>query len=508
MRDSRHQVDRARKKPRLGLRPKLMIVCLLSAFSPVFLVWVIGTSEDVRFEGTEKRIDKAAQLLELREEIGTQTPEEIARGGWLDDFGKEHNVMLRVLDANGDTVFATDSIDGDQGYGTREWAWRTAAVLFEFPTPPSLLRFEERLVSPAERTEVREALSGKISGLWRKDEELLMYVYYRALPLPQGGALYLTKAEFRGVGALWDMRYVLLRLTMFISIFVALFGLIVGWRLITPLIALQKGIGAYLASPRKEVAREIVISRSDELGVLSMDVGELVSKLHSRFSQMAETAGDFAHDLKNPIATVSTSAELLATGKPLEQKRLERIAAALDKATSHMRRSVAGMLQLARLEESLAEDERRAVDLASLIREIISDRKVDDEASGPEITFQTQGNVPLIWGSPPRFIQLFGCLLDNAIAFAHEKVLVEFTSQGGVVQIDVCDDGPGVSEGNRGKIFRRFFTSRPGDMQPGNGLGLAIASVIARSHGGDVHLENSCPLSGACFRVIFPTRQQ
>jgi signal transduction histidine kinase len=69
------------------------------------------------------------------------------------------------------------------------------------------------------------------------------------------------------------------------------------------------------------------------------------------------------------------------------------------------------------------------------------------------------------------------------------------------VHTDVIDFGPGVSEGNRDKIFTRFFTQRPEGQPRGTGLGLSIVQAVAEAHGGEVSLRPADPARGACFRL-------
>jgi signal transduction histidine kinase len=72
----------------------------------------------------------------------------------------------------------------------------------------------------------------------------------------------------------------------------------------------------------------------------------------------------------------------------------------------------------------------------------------------------------------------------------------------GDLVISILDDGPGVSPGNRDKIFTRFFSVRPPDKEPGSGLGLAIVHTVAQAHGGRVELAEGSALGGACFRLV------
>jgi len=97
-------------------------------------------------------------------------------------------------------------------------------------------------------------------------------------------------------------------------------------------------------------------------------------------------------------------------------------------------------------------------------------------------------------------------LLDNALAQPSTqrrvRVLVTRTLEGLVT--DVIDFGPGVSEGNRDKVFRRFFTSRPEGTAPGTGLGLSVVQSVVLAHKGEVRLLPSEPGRGAAFRVVLP----
>jgi signal transduction histidine kinase len=80
--------------------------------------------------------------------------------------------------------------------------------------------------------------------------------------------------------------------------------------------------------------------------------------------------------------------------------------------------------------------------------------------------------------------------------------MVQVAAVAGELVISILDDGPGVSPGNRDKIFTRFFSVRPPDKEPGSGLGLAIVHTVAQAHGGRVELADRSALGGACFRLV------
>jgi K+-sensing histidine kinase KdpD len=112
--------------------------------------------------------------------------------------------------------------------------------------------------------------------------------------------------------------------------------------------------------------------------------------------------------------------------------------------------------------------------------------------------------VPEAWG------RLLRNLIDNALVqpTARKTVRLEVRRVEGCVETDVIDFGPGVSEGNRDKIFRRFFTVRPEGVSPGTGLGLSIVEAVAAAHQGTVQLLPADPSRGAAFRVSLPVSAQ
>jgi signal transduction histidine kinase len=112
----------------------------------------------------------------------------------------------------------------------------------------------------------------------------------------------------------------------------------------------------------------------------------------------------------------------------------------------------------------------------------------------------------LVSGVEDRLAQAVVNLVDNALSFARRLVLVRLAVHQGQAVISVADDGPGVSPGNRDKIFTRFFSVRPAGRDQGAGLGLAIVAAIARAHAGRVELgeEGEGALGGACFHLRLP----
>ena len=96
-------------------------------------------------------------------------------------------------------------------------------------------------------------------------------------------------------------------------------------------------------------------------------------------------------------------------------------------------------------------------------------------------------------------------LLDNAVIqpMTSPEVAIVVRRVPGGSETAVSDRGPGISAGNRDKIWQRFFTQRPPGVEPGTGLGLSIVQAVAKAHGAQVALESEVG-AGATFRVTLP----
>ena len=491
---------------RLGLRLKLTLASLLLIFAPVLVIWSMGLAEYFMRRGTAMELQEASGQLLQQFSVrgaGVFTGRGTTGGApWLQAAAREAHVMVRVIDPAGRVLWQTSPRHAERwSHIQRGWFRRAGDFFFGPAGPPDARAYEAGLPSLARRPEVLAALAGKVSERWRHARDSRLSVFNRAVPLPGGrGALLLTRYSRRSVRALYDLRYQVLKLTLWLAAVAALLGLWTGWRIVTPLVRIQRYIHAYLDSPRGAGPPPPTLGRRDEVGDLGRDLRELTSRLDRRLEQTATMAGDLAHDLKNPIATVGATAELLQGPAPLDEQRRQRIARALAETATHMNRSVEGMLELARLDQRLADTGRAEVDLAALSRELLEQYRQAPGCEDVELTLELKLDHAPITGVEQQLERALRNLLENALTFCAGRVQLHLQRQQQQLLVTVCDDGPGVSAGNRDKIFRRFFSARPRGEQ-GDGLGLTAVQAIAQAHGGTVELLEQGPLPGACFQL-------
>jgi signal transduction histidine kinase len=245
-------------------------------------------------------------------------------------------------------------------------------------------------------------------------------------------------------------------------------------------------------------------SRTDtELGSLAAAFDQMVDALETaveeaRASEAATRRflADASHELRTPIAALQASVETLLREQP-ERPERDRLEAAVARDSERVGRLVDDLLGLARLE---AHPTRTPVNLAAIARPLVED--AHERAPRATITFSAD-NDTTVRGDPDALERVLRNLIDNAFAAIQPtgRIDVQLRQRNGYVQALVTDDGPGVPEHERQRIFERFVRLDPS--KPGHGLGLAIASRIAQQHDGELTCDPTP--NGASFTLHLPT---
>ncbi len=472
---------------------RLVVATLLLAGAPAAVVWSMGLYDVWATELAERSLAEAGEAL-VRELSGGRADSER-----LAALAREHQVLLRVVAPSGEVVVRTAPEDALGLWGRGAWA-ALADVFFGPGGPPDLLAFEASVGPEGARAELVEARRTGHARVTRLTAERHAYMLYDARALGEAGeVLYLTRVSRRSVRLLYDVRYQVLKLTLAMLVGGLAVGVWLVRSVVTPIVRLEAEVRARgAAGPWVPLA----LARPDEIGALSREFDALSLRLRERQVRTTQLTADLAHDLKNPIAVVASSAELLATPGPADDARRQRIARAMAGAAQHLERSVTAMLALARLDEELPQEPWGPVDVVALAQRVVAARAADPRAAHLRLEVVAPASV-VVPGVEARLESLLGNLVDNAQVFARARICVQVERGARDVSLSVADDGPGVSPGNRDKIFQRFFSVRPDGVPPGSGLGLTMVQAIAEAHRGEVSLVES-PLGGACFRVVLP----
>jgi len=227
-----------------------------------------------------------------------------------------------------------------------------------------------------------------------------------------------------------------------------------------------------------------------ELGRLAVAYDAMLDELEGALAQTRAAEertrrflDDAAHQLRTPIAGVRSSVEsLLRETDPVER---DRLMTNLVRETARASRLLHSLLVLARLDDDRG-PEVESTDLIALCRDEVERA----ESLAPQLELTLRHSEPaLVLPLAERSIrEVLANLLDNARRHARTRIDVGVAVGDGLVEVRVDDDGPGVPDEDRERIFERFVST---DDVGGSGLGLAIGRAIARRHGGDLAYDDA-----------------
>lgn len=216
----------------------------------------------------------------------------------------------------------------------------------------------------------------------------------------------------------------------------------------------------------------------------------------SRLESLGELVAGVAHELNNPLTAILGYAQIVGT---LEDDERDHALRTIEAEALRASRIVRNLLAFARQRPG----ERQETDLEALLRRIVDVRRYSLEVDDVHVVTRF-GHVPMVRVDEGQFEQVFFNLLSNAHQAMHgrggEIVLSTWTSED-QLYISFADDGPGVPDEMRTRVFDPFFTTR--EEGAGEGMGLSIAYGVVTNHGGRTWVETS-PSGGANFIIQLP----
>ncbi|SFM65522.1 Signal transduction histidine kinase [Pseudonocardia ammonioxydans] len=238
----------------------------------------------------------------------------------------------------------------------------------------------------------------------------------------------------------------------------------------------------------------------DEVGRLARTMNQMLGRIESSQATQRRFVADASHELRSPLATVSTGLELLGNG--MSEGSADRATVeTLRGETSRLTGLVEGLLFLARADERGLVPRREEVDLDEIV-----DAERARPAGGSDVTVRVGTEPVRVVGDRGQLVRVVRNLVDNAKRHAASTVAVSLRVADGSAVLDVDDDGNGVPDADRQRVFERFVrldeARARGD--GGSGLGLSIVAELVAAHGGTVEALESPELGGARFRVTLP----
>ena len=245
-----------------------------------------------------------------------------------------------------------------------------------------------------------------------------------------------------------------------------------------------------------------VSRRGDELDRLAADINAMLAQIETLLSSLRQVSTDIAHDLRTPLARLRQRLDAVRRKPRAPEEYEAAIDAAIDESDAAIE-TFHALLRIAQIEAGTRRSRFRLLDLAAIVTktaEIYAEVAAD---AGHDLVVEPLETL-IVEGDEELLTQLLANLIENAINHvpAPGRITVSLALAGSAAQLDIADDGPGVPEAERGKIFRRLYRLDQSRTTPGSGLGLALVTAIAELHGGTATALDNAP--GLRVRVSLP----
>jgi Na+/proline symporter/nitrogen-specific signal transduction histidine kinase len=262
-----------------------------------------------------------------------------------------------------------------------------------------------------------------------------------------------------------------------------------------------------------ETSRVLAASReleekSRELEAASEELRRVNDRLQELDRRKDEFLSTMAHELRTPLAAIRAFAEILHDNPDLTAERRTEFLGIIARENERLSRLIQGLLDLAKLEAEAGLEAAEPVLLAEVVRDAAASMSQLATSRGARLELELEAAGASVVGDRDRLVQVVINLLSNALRHVPAgsgHVVVRLDSDATRVRLEVADNGPGVPESERERVFERFrqVPRQEAASRQGAGLGLAITRRIVEQHRGTVRAAESA-MGGASFVVVLP----
>ena len=214
-----------------------------------------------------------------------------------------------------------------------------------------------------------------------------------------------------------------------------------------------------------------------------------------------------AHELRNPLAPISSAAQLLRHAK-LDEKRLRNITDIIIRQVGHITGLVDDLIDVSRVTRGLISTEQKPQDMHRIVADAVEQVRPMIQARGHHLTLDMPQQSAAIMGDQKRVVQVLTNLLNNAAKYTPEggRISLRMSVGQNVVSVEVRDNGIGIARELLPRVFDLFTQGeRSADRaQGGLGVGLAVVKSLAELHGGSVSAASDGLGLGSTFTLTLP----
>lgn len=227
----------------------------------------------------------------------------------------------------------------------------------------------------------------------------------------------------------------------------------------------------------------------DDLDHLAATLNRMLDRIASLMESLRQVSNDIAHDMKTPLTRLRQRLEAAR----VEGARAEAVESAIADTDSILE-TFSALLRIAQIESGSRRAQFRRIDLGELVRGVAETFAPVAEDSGHRLSVALAGGVA-IQGDRELLVQMLVNLIENALRHTPggSEIRIALTRRDGAACLTVRDDGPGVPEAERARIFQRFYRCEASRTTSGNGLGLSLVAAVCDLHAARLSAEDAGP---------------
>ena len=297
-------------------------------------------------------------------------------------------------------------------------------------------------------------------------------------------------------------------LTNFFLFFISImfiFSTLFSKSIVTPIKLLSKITQLERDKTSFKMEDKIYPNRKDEIGILSNDIKDMSQNLKQRIKEIEQFAEDVSHELKNPLAGLKSSSNLLLS-KNIDEENRKLLISNISEDIDRMNFLISDISHYTLTQVEISRETIEEIELVKFFK----DFKDTIYNGNLEILIKSSENKIKVKINKNKFLQVLINLIDNASTYAplNSKFLIFLKIEDNSCIINFVDQGSGISLNYKDKIFDRFYTDRGFNRKSHSGLGLSISKRIIESISGDIYLTKSSHLGfdGACFEIKLPLK--